>query len=59
MIEEVMYGMMPSPKMAMRVRPPPEKRFMKDRNPVAPCAFSARERMPMSTTGTGTCEPNR
>jgi hypothetical protein len=59
MIEAVMYGMIPSPKMAMRVSAPPENRSMNERNPVLPCAFSASVRMLMSTTGTGTCDPSR
>src|SRR4030042_37270 len=32
---------------------------MKLRNPCCPAASSARGKIPMSTTGTGTCEPNR
>src|SRR4030042_470909 len=59
MIELVIYGMMPSPNTAIRVRAPPENRSMKLRNPPAPCCSSASCRIPMSTTGTGTCEPNR
>ena len=34
MIEAVMYGMIPSPKIAMRVSAPPENRSMNERNPV-------------------------
>src|SRR3989337_1956934 len=59
MIERVMYGMSPSPNTAIRVSAPPENRSMKLRNPCWPCASSASCRIPMSTTGTGTCEPNR
>ena len=59
MIEAVMYGMMPSPKTAMRVSAPPENRSMKLRNPPVPCASSASCRIRMSTTGTGMCDPSR
>ena len=41
MIELVMYGMMPSPKTAMRPSAPPENRLMSERKPVCPCALSA------------------
>ena len=59
MIELVMYGMIPSPNTAMRPSAPPENRLMSDRNPVWPCAASCRCSSEMSTTGTGTCDPNR
>ena len=59
MIELVMYGMMPSPNTAIRVSAPPENRSMNARNPPCPCAVSASCSLPMSTTGTGTCEPRR
>ena len=36
MIDAVMYGMIPSPKIAMRVSAPPENRSMNDRKPVPP-----------------------
>src|SRR5262245_13515931 len=51
--------MIPSPKIAIRVSAPPENRSMNERNPPAPCAWSASCRMSMSTTGTGMCEPSR
>ena len=59
MIEDVMYGMIPSPNTAMRVSAPPENRSMKFRNPVPPCAARAFCSTPMSTTGTGTWQPSR
>ncbi len=34
MIDAVMYGMMPSPKTAMRPSAPPEKRLISERKPV-------------------------
>ena len=59
MIELVMYGMIPSPNTAMRVSAPPENRSMNARNPLCPWALRASWSLPMSTTGTGTCEPKR
>jgi hypothetical protein len=59
MIELVMYGMIPSPNTAIRVSAPPENRSMNDRNPVLPCCSSACCSLPISTIGTGTCDPNR
>ncbi len=59
MIELVMYGMMPSPNTAMRPSAPPENRLMRDRNPVWPCWASCFWSSATSTTGTGTCDPNR
>jgi hypothetical protein len=51
--------MMPSPNTAMCVSAPPENRSMNDRKPPAPCCLNAFCSVPMSTIGTGTCEPNR
>ncbi len=59
MIEAVMYGMIPSPKIAIRVSAPPENRSMNERNPVPACCSSVSVSRPMSTTGTGTNEPSR
>ena len=59
MIELVMYGMIPSEKTARRVSAPPENRLMMPRNPPDLARRALVARIPMSTTGTGTCEPNR
>ncbi len=51
--------MIPSPNTAMRESPPPENRFIIDRKPPAPAAFTALVNLVKSTTGTGTCAPKR
>ena len=56
MIDDVMYGMIPSANTAAPVSAPPEKR---SRNPIAPVAvpfFSSRIEL-KSTYGTGTYDP--
>src|ERR1700730_3904195 len=58
MIDEVMYGMMPSAKIVRRRRLPPLKRSKMPRNEPAPCwkmVSSTRQLMP----GVGMCAPMR
>ena len=59
MIEAVMYGMMPSAKIAMRDSPPPENRFSKPRMFEPPNCFWMLLTAVRFTPGTGTWEPNR
>ena len=59
MIEAVMYGMIPSAKIAMRPRPPPENRLSRPRMLLPPkffwIALTAEALMP----GAGICVPKR
>src|SRR4051794_577433 len=59
MIELVMYGMMPSPKMANRVSAPPEKRFRKPRTPPRSEAAVSSSTAWKSTPGVGMWAPKR
>ena len=59
MISAVMYGMIPSPNTAKRVRAPPEKRLRKPRTPPLPDALSRLCSALKSMPGSGTQQPNR
>ena len=59
MIDEVMYGMIPSAKIAMRERPPPENRLSSPRMFEPPNCFWMLLTAVRFTPGTGIRDPRR